>query len=205
MKPHLVLARAITCLFPALACARADEVDLSTRDSERTEVASCGAESRVLTGSRVGALRIGMTADSVKLLCTVVRDTIEDAEGMPARVLLVAIGEDTLRVSVDRDVVRTIWLRSPRFQTADSLGVGASLARLLKFPEIFGGYGEGPSLFVYPNREICGLSFQLDDSTSRAYRARGRVTKQTLAPFAQSAKVIGVIVIGTGDCAPRVQ
>jgi len=205
MKSHRVLARAFTCLFPILACAGADDVDGNTRDSGRTKAASCGAEPGVLTGSRVGALRIGMTADSVKLLCTVVRDTIEEAEGMPARVLLVAIGADTLRVSVDRDVVRTIWLRSPRFQTGDSLGVGTSLARLLTFPEIFGGYGEGPSLFVYPNREVCGLSFQLDDSTSRAYRGRGPVTKQGLAPFAQSARVVGVIVIGTGDCATRVQ
>ncbi|HEY4219125.1 MAG TPA: hypothetical protein VGM67_18410 [Gemmatimonadaceae bacterium] len=104
-----------------------------------------------------------MPADSVKLVCYVVRDTMEYAEGDLYRVMVVAVGRDTLRVGIDRDRVNSVQVRTARFTTVDSLRVGISLARLRAYPAMEGGLGEG-EYYVYDDVDprTCGLSFRVD-------------------------------------------
>ena len=117
----------------------------------------------VLSGAGVGALRVGAPIDSVRARCAVVRDTVElRAEGQPARVLAVVVGSDTVVAEVDSGRVWRIEVTRPSPRTADSLGVGTPLARLLALPGAHGLSGEGAVFVVSPAR--CGLSFQLSEA-----------------------------------------
>ncbi len=153
-----IARRIIIAALPAIGLAPVG----AARDAS-TPLPTCGVERGTLTGNRVGAIRIGMPADSVKIVCHLVRDTLESAEGDLYRVLVVLAADDTLRAGIWHDRVRSVILRSARFSTADSLHVGISLARLRTYPGMEGADGEG-EYFVYDETDprTCGLSFRLD-------------------------------------------
>ena len=113
-------------------------------------------------GSGLGALRIGATIETVRTACPVIRETPEiREEGLPARVLAVAFGMDTIEAEVDSGRVWRIVLSQPRFRTIDSLGVGTSIARLLALPGVHGVIGEGALYLAAPVH--CGVSFRVTD------------------------------------------
>lgn len=114
-----------------------------------------------ITGDSVGPLRIGLTVDAVRQRCRVVRDmTVEGAEGMPTRLIAVLLGRDTVDAEIVEDRVWRIPVTSPRLQTADGIGVGTPLARLLEVPDVRPAMGEGMYVLTPAH---CGLSFQLEN------------------------------------------
>lgn len=116
-----------------------------------------------LSGAGVGELRIGASVASVKTTCRVGRDTtVTGAEGMLARVIPVDVGGEQVAAEIVDDRVWRLAVRSPRYRTADSLGVGTTLTRLLQLREPRGNMGEGALYFTSPAR--CGLSFKLSEN-----------------------------------------
>lgn len=124
-----------------------------------------GCTASPLTGDAAGALRIGMTVDDVRARCGVASDgTRPGPEGEPSRVIEVPMGADTVDAEIEDGRVWRIPVTSPRLRTADDLGVGTRLARLLELRDVQPAMGEG--LYVLSPAH-CGLSFQLDDPSGR--------------------------------------
>lgn len=146
----------------------------------------CGAET--VTGQGVAKVRIGATVNALRAECEVVRDTtMLDIEGMPARRVSVALSRDTVVAEIVDGKVWRINVNSPGLRTADSIGVGTSIARLrqLKNPRVL--TGEGSFFVVSP--DLCGLSLQLRDAGPlRATLA--------LKDVPSTARVSHVLVIG---------
>lgn len=152
-------------------------------------VGPCGAP--VVDSDGLGAIRIGMDADSVKARCTVARDTVElRTEGQEERILVVAIGGDTASVEIDSGRVWRIDIRTPKLRTADSLGVGTPLSRLLAMKGgVQGLAGEGHMFLLAQAR--CGVSFELTAPAAPGDWQRARL--RTLPP---STTVTRVLVFG---------
>lgn len=149
----------------------------------------CGAP--VIDGDGVGAIRIGMDADSVKAHCSVARDTVEmRTEGQQERLLVVALGGDTANAEIDSGRVWRIEIRTPKLRTADSLGVGTPLSRLLALKGgVQGLAGEGHMFLLAEAR--CGLSFELS-----APAAPGDWQRARLRSLPATTTVTRVLVIG---------
>jgi len=106
----------------------------------------------------IGNITLGMTVDSLRSICAVAQDTMEMAEGQPARHIFVMIGRDTVDAELSRRLVNRITIRSPAFMTADSLRIGSPVARVFSRPGAALLTGEGQSFVVEPSH--CGLSFR---------------------------------------------
>ena len=155
------------------------------------QTSSCGPE--VITDEGIGQLRIGTTVESVRQKCNVVRDTtVMDVEGMPARRLSVALSRDTVEAEIVGGRVWRIAVRSPRLRTADSLGVGTTLARLLQLGNPRGMTGEGKFFLASPDH--CGMSFRLANAGPGA--RRGDLDSAGLARLPRSSAVSEVLVFG---------
>ena len=143
-----------------LACTKSGEHETQ----HATVRPSCGPA--LITEHGVGYITVGRSVDSVKKQCRVISDSSElDAEAMPTRIVTVAFGADSVRAEIDSGRVWRIELTTPGIRTADSLGVGTPLNRLLALRNPKGAYGEG--LFVL-SPDHCGLSFQLSDDGGNA-------------------------------------
>src|SRR6185312_5660027 len=94
----------------------------------------CGvAAGSALTGDGFAGLRVGRSVDEIHRDCQVVSDsTLPGEEALPERVVVVALGGDTARATIDSGRVWRISIASPAFETADSLHVGTPIARLLQ-------------------------------------------------------------------------
>jgi hypothetical protein len=137
---------------------------LETRPLDAPD-SSCGGTT--LSGTGIGALRIGMSVDSVRALCRVLSDTTRLAtEGQRARFIGVQFGAETVEAEIVNDRVWRIDVRSPSFRTSDGLGVGTPLSRLLSMKSPRGLTGEGQLFVVSPDH--CRLSFRLSDNGSSA-------------------------------------
>lgn len=153
--------------------------------------ANCGA--RVVTGDGIGRLRLGATVEAVRANCNVLSDTSRLAdEGMRARILTVAFGVDTVEAEIDGERVWRIKVLSSRLRTADSLGVGTSLERLLQLKSARGITGEGRLYVISP--EKCGLSFRLSDSGAGA--ASQNWDKAALSRLPKSTHVSEILIVG---------
>ena len=163
----------------------------STASTVNTPASSCGEE--VVTDEGVGQLRIGATVESIRQKCTVVRDTTAiGAEGMPARKVAVAFSRDTLEAEVVNGRVWRIAVLSPRLRTADSLGEGTTIARLLQLKTPRGMTGEGNFFVASP--EHCGMSFRL--SITGAGARHGDLDSAGLARLPKSVVVPEVLIFG---------
>jgi CubicO group peptidase (beta-lactamase class C family) len=114
----------------------------------------------VITGTGVGCLRMGATAEAVRDACPVVRDTTIVLEGMAQEALRVDVGGSGAIAEIVGDRVWRISVLDAGPVTSDSIGVGTALARLAEDPGIRVYAGEGRYFAVLPER--CGLSFELD-------------------------------------------
>jgi hypothetical protein len=149
-------------------------------------------------GTGIGELRIGMTVDALQRSCPVVRDTIElRAEGTPARIVAVAAQGDTVEAEVEAGRVWRITITSPRFRTADSIGVGVSLDRLLALPGIQGLTGEGTLYLMSPAR--CGVSFRVTDPGERL---RAEWTLPQLRRLPATTTVTRILIVGCAESNP---
>jgi len=147
----------------------------------------------VITGEGIGELRIGTTVESVRQKCNVLRDTTALIdEGGPARILTVALSRDTVEAQIHEGRVWRIAVHSPRLQTADSLGVGTTLGRLLRLRNPRGMTGEGKYFVASPDH--CGMSFRLANAGLGAWR--GDQDSAGLARLPKSAVVSEVLVFG---------
>jgi hypothetical protein len=134
-----------------------------------------------------------MTPEAVRARCVVVRDTSRLAsEGQLARMIAVAFPRDTVEAEIVDGRVWRIEVLSPRFQTADSLGVGTPLRRLLALREPRGITGEGQLFVVSP--EHCGLSFRLSDNGSSARTQNW--DRAGLARLSSATVVNKILVVG---------
>ena len=140
--------RRLALLVVLIACkAKKEPLPVSTsippaESSTSRRTSSCGDE--IIGDEGIGQLRIGTTVHSIRQKCNVVRDTtVIVGEGMPARKLAVAFSQDTVDAEVVDDRVWRIAVLSPRLKTADSLGVGTTIARLVQLNEPRGMTGEG--------------------------------------------------------------
>lgn len=167
-----------------------DSINVPARGTRATAFGCLGP---LFDGRGVGALRIGLSADSIGRLCLVVRDTTElREEGLPVRVVSIAAGSDTLEAEIDGGRVWRIALTHARFRTADSLGVGVPLTRLLSLPAVRGMTGEGALYVVSPSQ--CGLSFRVTDPAYDAARAEWTVAALRRLPA--SSVVTEVLIVG---------
>ena len=166
----------------------------STESTVSFPISSCGEE--VVTDEGIGQLRIGATVESVEQNCKVVRDTtVIGAEGMPARKLAVAFSQDTVEAEVVNGRVWRIAVLSPRLRTADSLGVGTTIARLIELKTPRGMTGEGNFFVASP--EHCGMSFRLSNAGAGA--RRGDLDSAGLARLPRSASAPEVLIFGCSN------
>lgn len=128
------------------------------------QLANCGiSDTTQVTSDGVGELRLGRSVADVSAKCNVVRDTTElGEEAQPVRVVTVVVAGDTLSAVIDSGRVWRIHVTRAGLQTADSLGVGTTLARLLAEGDATGIEGES-GLFVTLTRK-CGVSFRIGHS-----------------------------------------
>jgi hypothetical protein len=164
------------------------------------DTTSCGPHS-VITGAGLGGLRIGSTVAEVESACKVVDDYFgPGAEGMDERYIVVDF--DTARVSaiVVDDRIWRVQITSDAFRTADSLGVGTPLTRLLRVPGLRGAEGEG-RLFVF-SPERCGLSFRLSH-IPRGGEHRGAWDLAALRSLPAGTVVDEVLSFGCGGVEPE--
>jgi hypothetical protein len=175
--------RRLILLLAVIAC--------EAKKEQQPVPSTCGEE--VITDEGIGQLRIGTTVESVRQKCNVVRDTTAPgAEGMPARKLTVALSRDTVQAEIVDGRVWRIAVHSPRLRTADSLGVGTTLARLLQLRNPRGMTGEGKFFVASP--EHCGMSFRLANAGPGA--RRGDQDSAGLARLPRSSVVSEVLVFG---------
>lgn len=176
----------------------ANRSSTTTPGESRESAPSCG--NQVVGDSGVGNLRIGASVESLRATCTVVRDTTAmGAEGMPARKVTVSFGRDTLQAEIVDGRVWRISIFSPRFRTADSLGVGTPIARLLELKGPRGLTGEGELFVVSP--EHCGLSFGLSDAGPASHR--GDWDRASLARLPRQTVVDEVLIVGCPTRQPQ--
>ncbi len=193
-----------------IACRRADETPVgdSALDSARDTVAgvpplattpdgsgtkSCGAIGIPrLDEDGIGELKQGRPVAEVSRFCEIVSDSEQrGVEGQMERVLVVDVAGVPVRAIVVNDRIFRIEVNTPRFRTADSLGVDTPLRRIASMrgaqfaPGEDGVYGFSP--------EHCGLSFRF--SVPWRPPAGGQWTAQQIDSVHGSAAVNRVIVI----------
>lgn len=190
---HVMLrASLVAGMAAAVNCSRAAVKSTNDSMAVTRPATAISCDDRLITGARVGALRIGMPADSIHEHCPVVRDTVRpDNEGNPARVMSVAVATDTVMAEIVDGRVWRIQVAEPGLYTADSIGVGTPVAQLLDIPDARAITGEGALFMVSPNR--CGVSFELSSGYPPASRADPAALLRALPP---STVVVRVLVFG---------
>ncbi len=146
-----------------------------------------------ITGYGIGAVRLGMTADSLRASCqgSVERREAAD-EGDTALVLHVPIGADTAVAEIDVGQVWRIQVRAPGLRTEDGIGVGSTLGELLTDDRATGMSGEGRLFVITPSR--CGLSFQLAPAAARALPQGGDAAALRRLPA--DTRIVRILVVG---------
>lgn len=178
-------------LPPGAASPGADSAGAPLRGTE-----ACGPHS-IITGAGLGGLRVGATVAEVDHTCKVADDYVgPGAEGSTERYLVVDFDTAQVRAIVVADRVWRVQVTSDAFRTADSLGVGTPLARLLRVPGLTGAEGEG-RLFVMSD-EHCGLSFRLSH-IPRGGEHWGAWDLAALRMLPAETTVDEVLVFGCGD------
>lgn len=131
---------------------------MSSTPSAETQISACGEP--VIRADGVGRLKLGMRADSVKAVCRIAFDTVRPGpEGMSQRVMSVAFPPGNVEAEIVSDSVWRLNITTPGIVTADSIGVGSPLRKLLERGDPQAFIGEGNFVLVFRNR--CGLSFVL--------------------------------------------
>jgi hypothetical protein len=117
----------------------------------------------LVTDDSVGSLPLVLHRRELARFVRIVRDTTEAAEeDMTNQVVVAVVDGDTVRVVVDEEgKVGWYVLRSPRFRTRDSLGVGTSLGQLLEVPGVYAKSSEGQAWVIVPQH--CGLTFTMEN------------------------------------------
>lgn len=154
---------------------------------------SCGE--KTIADQGIGKLRIGVSVDSLAKRCPVLTDTVQPGpEGTTERRVTVAFAPDRVDAEIVDGRVWRIDVESPAFRTADSLGVGSSVADVLRRDDPEGGAGEGA--FYLISRAHCGLSYQLSGGIPASVNRRW--DKAALSTLPGSMEVNKVLVSACG-------
>jgi hypothetical protein len=167
------------------ACAREDASRGGARTDTSAATLDCGVgQSAVLGDSGIGSLRIGVAVDDLRSRCRVISDTnVPGIEGTRERRIVVALGANPTAATIVDNRVWRIEVETPRFRTADSLGVRTTGAQLKRGPGRIAS-GEGAVFALRQNH--CGLSF----------RVRGVSPSAVWRTMPDSARVDRVLIIG---------
>lgn len=201
--------RRILPIVLLLACSRGEVDDKSavTQSTARAVASGDGLDSALLrpcglerrsnvTGQGIGEIQIGRKPEAIALACTIARDTTAlGAEALPERLLFVATPFDTVEVTIHDNRVWRIAFERPALRTADSLGVGSTLAELLRTNGATGAEGEGVLYVLLPTH--CGVSFRLgyelqDDGHRQNWN------RHDLGKLPPTVRVSKVLVTGCG-------
>lgn len=162
-RPIIILA-AVSCLL-ASAC-RLERPGFADSIAEREAIhahtgLACGvSDSTWLSGNGIGALQLGLPADSVRRACHVLADTTVTGPNGRTRGLRVDLIRDTVFAELSTDsVVSRLRVVGRGIRTREGYGVGSTLENVMHWPDLTSATGEG-SLFV-TSPSHCGMSFRL--------------------------------------------
>ena len=158
---HSIRGAALLLVLPA--CERTSAKDAGPPSTvEHAQIASNDA---LLTGDSVGPAIVGVARSALSPRVKVIRDTVEEGmEGIPESIAILSLAGDTIRAAIDSGRIYRFSVSSARFRTADSLGVGTPISRLVSEPGIYAMTGEG-AVFVWSAKR-CGIGFRLWDPTA---------------------------------------
>lgn len=147
-----------------------------------------------LTGSGVGAVRVGASIAAVRRACHVPARKLKKGEAPPSPGLLeIRIGPTPVQVEIADGHVWRVIVDGGAFQTLDKLGVGSPLAALLASPGARASETEG---VVYAaNAADCGVSFALD-YRPRPGEDRDNWTAEGLSRLPPDTRVERVLMSG---------
>lgn len=197
----------LIALLAVTACRQAEQVpaasdtspvngvpDTAPPDSARA--LDCGVpsgETPVLSDQGIGELRHNRTVTEIAASgCEIISDGEQRGqEGMMERAVVVRVAGEPVRTVVTNDRIFRIEVTTPRFRTADSLGVDTPLSRIAAMRGAVFAPGEDGVYGFAPDH--CGLSFRF----SLPWRppAGGQWTAQHIAEAHGDAAVNRVIVI----------
>ena len=164
-----------------------------TAGSTAAASSASACDAKTITADGIGPIRIGANVDSVKKICTVRRDTTQlGGEGMMERRVTISIPPGELDAEIVDGRVWRLDIKSPAFRTVDSLGVGSTLADLLRHQAPKPAAGEG--IVVVMLGDHCGMSFVLAGGfKSGVFR---KWTGDELAKLPPATKLERVLVFG---------
>jgi hypothetical protein len=151
--------RSDTTVVPPVR-ASVPESTIAQTDSGPVATVTCGVTAKtLLTDVGIGELKPGRPVAEVKRLCDVTNDGYQPGpEGQTEHVMAVTLGAEAVQVTIADNKVFRIDVRTPRFQTADSLGIDTPLHRIARMRGAQFAPGEdGVYGFV---ADHCGLSFR---------------------------------------------
>ncbi|HXV17427.1 MAG TPA: hypothetical protein VD758_11650 [Gemmatimonadaceae bacterium] len=151
--------RSDTTVVPPVR-ASVPESTIAQTDSGPVKTVTCGVTPKThLTDEGIGDLKPGLAVEEVKRLCDVTSDSYQPGpEGQKERIVGVRLGADIVPVTIADNKVYRIDVRTPRFQTPDSLGIDTPLHRIARMRGAQFAPGEdGVYGFV---ADHCGLSFR---------------------------------------------
>lgn len=154
------------------------------------------ADSVGLESGRVGSIRVDEPLDSVMQRATLIGEELRTSIGGGdlERYLQVAIGNDTVEIVAINGRVGAIHVRSPRWRTAEGLGVGTSALELSRYPLRESDFwAEG--LFVRLQTH-CGVYFVLSKAYVDSVNDDDKITAEQLAKLGDSTRVSMVVVEG---------
>jgi hypothetical protein len=136
------------------------ESTIAQTDSGPVKTLSCGVTSKTfLTDEGIGELKPGRSVPEIRRLCDVTNEGyMPGPEGQSEHMIAVRLGDLLVPVTIADNKVFRIDVRTPRFQTADSLGIDTPLHRIARMRGAQFAPGEdGVYGFV---ADHCGLSFR---------------------------------------------
>lgn len=191
----------IRTALTALACVTGAACDAG-RNAPSSAQRTCGvATPTLVTGSGIGALRIGARTRDIRRLCDVASDsTAKDARAVPQRVMRVRIGGGIVVADIVRDSVWRLTITDSTLRTSDGLGVGTTLASLVEMPGVSGINGDGAVFVVLKPR--CGLSFGLDHRADNLFYRGLTIDRSVLLSAEPSTQVDRIVVFGCARSTP---
>lgn len=148
-----------------------------------------------LSGERVGPVPVSASPAALARYARVVRDTEElGMEAIPESVAVLVVRGDTVRAVHDSGRIVRLGVSTPAFRTADSLGVGTTLARLLRETGVYAVGGEGAVFVILPRH--CGMSFRLADAGGLGDAPTDSIVPAQLRQLPPATRVSEVLVFG---------
>ena len=122
---------------------------------------ACGvSDSTWLSGTGIGALQLGLPADSVRRACHVLADTTVRSPNGPTRALRVDLIRDTVFAELSGDsVVSRLRVFGGGIRTREGYGVGSTLENVMHWADLTSATDDGSLFITSPSH--CGMRFRL--------------------------------------------